>query len=77
MNGIQEVTSSILVSSTRHLTTPVVAPTVAVAQLVERQIVVLDVAGSNPVGHPFNFVCRGPYAVPSAPLTLNQLKSKS
>lgn len=26
---------------------------VAVAQLVERQIVVLDVAGSNPVGHPY------------------------
>ena len=25
---------------------------VAVAQLVERQVVVLDVAGSNPVGHP-------------------------
>src|SRR5207342_912190 len=27
--------------------------TVAVAQLVERQVVVLDVAGSSPVGHPF------------------------
>ncbi len=26
---------------------------VAVAQLVERQVVVLDVAGSSPVGHPF------------------------
>ena len=25
---------------------------VAVAQLAERQVVVLDVAGSNPVGHP-------------------------
>jgi hypothetical protein len=25
---------------------------VAVAQLVERQVVVLDVAGSSPVGHP-------------------------
>ena len=28
------------------------AATVAVAQLVERQVVVLDVAGSSPVGHP-------------------------
>ena len=28
--------------------------TVAVAQLVERQVVVLDVAGSSPVGHPFS-----------------------
>ena len=27
---------------------------VAIAQLVERQIVVLDVAGSNPVSHPQN-----------------------
>ena len=27
--------------------------TVAVAQLAERQVVVLDVAGSSPVGHPF------------------------
>ncbi len=27
--------------------------TVAVAQLVERQVVVLDVAGSSPVGYPF------------------------
>src|ERR1700722_11215325 len=27
---------------------------VAVAQLVERQVVVLDVAGSSPVGHPFS-----------------------
>ena len=26
--------------------------TVAVAQLAERQVVVLDVAGSSPVGHP-------------------------
>ena len=26
--------------------------TVAIAQLVERQVVVLDVAGSSPVGHP-------------------------
>ena len=29
--------------------------TVAVAQLAERQVVVLDVAGSSPVGHPFRF----------------------
>src|SRR3954447_18954399 len=28
--------------------------TVAVAQLVERQVVVLDVAGSSPVGHPLS-----------------------
>ena len=31
-------------------------PTVAVAQLVESQIVVLDVAGSSPVGHPSFFI---------------------
>ena len=32
---------------------------VAIAQLVERQIVVLDVAGSSPVSHPSNrLVCK-------------------
>ena len=30
--------------------------TVAVAQLAERQVVVLDVAGSSPVGHPYPFL---------------------
>ena len=32
---------------------------VVVAQLVERQIVVLDVAGSNPVFHPYLRLCFG------------------
>ena len=31
---------------------------VAIAQLVERQIVVLDVAGSSPVSHPFESLVR-------------------
>ena len=31
------------------------SPTVVVAQLVESQIVILDVAGSSPVGHPIFF----------------------
>ena len=31
------------------------SPTVVVAQLVESQIVILDVAGSSPVGHPISF----------------------
>ena len=31
---------------------------VAIAQLVERQIVVLDVAGSSPVSHPDGTSCR-------------------
>ena len=33
----------------------VASPTVVVAQLVESQIVILDVAGSSPVGHPISF----------------------
>ncbi len=33
----------------------VLLPAVVVAQLVESQIVILDVAGSSPVGHPISF----------------------
>jgi hypothetical protein len=56
---------------------PTQSPMATVAQLVEHRVVILDVAGSSPVGRPFftllRLLCKALFAVKSNPALFGEL----